>query len=680
MSFLSPWFLLGLLGIGIPLAIHMIRKRKATKVVFSTVRFLKKTPKKMIFFQEVQQWLLLAMRALIFVLLAIAFARPFFGNLPETIGLAPQSVVILLDTSMSMQYGDHFQQAKDATLKILQSLQHGDEAAIVTFSDSTRQFKSLTRDLTQLELYVNRLAPPDNRTTRSLPALRFADQILRSARYPDRTVHLISDYQRHAFENLNSTWQLSPGVQFVTTKVGQKETTNLAITDVKSPHQVLPHQKNYTILGRIRSGGSQIMTQATVSLRINEKIVATQEVDLTDKSEAIVEFQTQFEQPQTYLGAVTVEDDRFPADNAFYFTINVPTPIKILGINGEASTDWYKDESHWFRLAFGEKNEAAFQLDIAEPSQLNAADFDAYKIIVLLNVVALNPSHLKALESYVARGGTLLFAPGDQVNAEGFNRLFSKIAPATLETPHSADKNYLVIADINQRHPIFRLLQSTETHDFGTAKFYGHWETIPQENSEVLMRFDNGHPALIEKSLGNGKTMLYASSLDAEWNDFPLQVMYLPLLHETFRYLAQHEEKQSSYAIGEAISLRIPSRTLVHVVAPQGQKRALTPKAGERHFYNKTEHPGFYKVQSNTFEDHFAVNVPAAESNLNTIAPQVVQEMVNHPETKPQASPEVQTAFYKLQLEKSQRFWWWILLLVFLLTVGETLLANRTYR
>ena len=46
MSFLSPWFLVGLLGVGIPLAIHLSHKEKAEKIVFSTLRFLKKTPKK----------------------------------------------------------------------------------------------------------------------------------------------------------------------------------------------------------------------------------------------------------------------------------------------------------------------------------------------------------------------------------------------------------------------------------------------------------------------------------------------------------------------------------------------------------------------------------------------------------------------------------------------------------
>lgn len=680
MSFLSPWFLLGMLAVGVPLAIHMIRKRKATKIAFSTLRFLRKTPKKMIFFQEVKQWVLLAVRALMVILLALAFARPFFGKLPEAMGLSPQSVVILLDTSMSMQYDDYFQQAKAAAAQILQALQPGDEAALVTFSDSTQQFKSLTRELDDLERYLNRLEAPDHRTTRYLPALRFADQILRSARYPDRTIYLVSDFQRHGFENLNERWQLSPGVQLETFKVGEEVTTNLAVTDVKSPAQVLPQQKEYTLLGRIRSLGSRHVSRAQVSLRINGELVASQAVDLREKSEAIVAFQAQFEEQQAYFGSISVADEQFPPDNTFYFTVNVPAPLKILAINGESSENWYDDESHWFRLALGQNKESLFQLEIIEPAQIDPASFDAYSMVALLNVGSLDLPALRGLESYVQRGGAVLFALGDQINAEGFNQLFEGLSPGFLKNSHFHEEEFLVLADTNLRHPIFQFLQATNTHDFSTARFHGHWEVVPQAESEVLMRFDSGSAAFIEKTKGAGKSLLFASSMDAEWNNLPLQVMYLPFLHETLRYLAKHEEKQPFYEVGESVAMRLPPRTLVHVVTPQGEKTEQTPQAGEEFFYNKTEQPGLYRLESNTFQEYFAVNAAPQESDLRTLSPQALQAQVNNSEAGG-ASPKVQeAAFHNQQLEKSQNFWWWLLLLVFVLGWAESFLANRTYR
>ena len=59
--------------------------------------------------------------------------------------------------------------------------------------------------------------------------------MLHAARYQDKTVYLISDYRRRAFSSHDSGWRLSPGVRFKSIRVGDAETTNLAVTEVKSP-------------------------------------------------------------------------------------------------------------------------------------------------------------------------------------------------------------------------------------------------------------------------------------------------------------------------------------------------------------------------------------------------------------------------------------------------------------
>ena len=71
--FLAPLLLFGLLAALIPIAIHLIRRERPPKVVFGSIRFLKNTPKKLIFFQHLQQWALLLLRALLISLLVFAY-------------------------------------------------------------------------------------------------------------------------------------------------------------------------------------------------------------------------------------------------------------------------------------------------------------------------------------------------------------------------------------------------------------------------------------------------------------------------------------------------------------------------------------------------------------------------------------------------------------------------------
>lgn len=682
MSFLSPWFLVGLLGVAIPLAIHLSHKQKTEKVVFSTLRFLKRTPKKMIFFQQVQQWLLLLIRAAIVALLAVAFARPFFfETITRPAGLSPRSVVLVLDTSMSMQYGDYFDRAKRASLEFLRSLHAGDEAALVTFAAGTGQVRELTTDLVQLADFVQNLKAPGFQTTAYPAALRLADQMLHSARYPDKTVVLISDYQRRAFENVDAGWRLGAGVVFKSIKIGDRETTNLAVTEVKSPAQVFRDQESHVILGRVRNLGTRPLSEARISLAIDDQTVGTQNVALAGRSETVVQFRTQFRQRGVYRGALSVADDRFLPDNTFYFTVNVLTPLKVLAVIDEPAAGGSATATQWFESALGRRDGSRFQLDILRPRQVTREAMDAYDVIALFDAKELEPMQVKGLESFVQKGGSLLMAPADRVAAPTFNRLWGSLSPARLDQKHTdLDGDFRVIAEVNLRHPIIRALQIGQNNDLGAAHFRGYWATTPATGSEVIMRFDNGQAALLEGRSGRGRVLLFTSSLDTAWNNFPLQGFYLPLMQETLHYLAMRKEKKQSYTVGEPVRMNLPPGNALRVAAPQGTETVLTSTTGDDVVYRNTLSPGFYAVSGGDRPDFLAVNVSPLESDLTTIAPEEIEALLTNPAASVRPRPEANLAAMDAQAERSQRLWWWILLAAGLLALGETILANRTYR
>ena len=682
MSFLSPWYLLGLLGLAIPLAIHLSRRPKAEKVVFSTIRFLKKTPKKIIFFQRIQQLLLLMLRVAIIALLALAFARPLISHdVFDSTGSAPRSAVILLDTSMSMQYGDTFEQAKTAAGKILGSLQTGDEAAIVTFSEGTGRVTELTTDLMQLVAFVRNLDSPGFNTTGYLPALRRSDQLLRTARYPDKTVYLVSDFRGPAAVNLDTRWRLSPGVAFETIKIGEAETTNLAVTEVKSPVRLIRDQEEHVILARVQNLGTRTVTAARILLSIDEKTVVAQKVDLTGGSESVVAFRSQFRKRGIHRGMVTVEDEAFPADNTFYFTVNIAKPLAILGVLDAAAVGRPANELRWFESALGNRRRSPLHLDIVRSGMITKEALQPYHVIVLANVAELTTAHASAIAAYLEKGGGLLIAPAARVTAQTFNRLFQGLTPGVLEQKHiAANGDFRSIAGINRRHPIIKAMGLSENGDFGAARFNGYWSVKPLKGSDVILRFDNGAVALLEKRVGRGRVLLFTSSIDPQWNNLARQGIYVPLVHETLRYLALHEEKKPSYTVGEPVRLILSAGDFVRVIAPHGTETILSSTIVDDVFYRATDQPGFYQLRGRQKQDVLAVNVSAAESDLfSTDGPTAFG---NNPTDEAVKAPRSQRAAAAIAVhaEKSQRLWWWILLAVFFLALGETLLANRTHR
>ena len=78
MSFLAPFYLAGIFAISLPILFHLIRRTPKGRTTFSSLMFLKPSPPRLTRRSRLEHILLLCLRALILILLALAFARPFF--------------------------------------------------------------------------------------------------------------------------------------------------------------------------------------------------------------------------------------------------------------------------------------------------------------------------------------------------------------------------------------------------------------------------------------------------------------------------------------------------------------------------------------------------------------------------------------------------------------------------
>lgn len=674
MVFLTPLFLLGLLAAAIPVAIHLIRREKPPKLMFSTIRFLKKTSKKLVLFQQLQQILLLLLRSAVIALLVIAFARPLFNqSMARLVDADPQSAVIMLDLSMSMHYDDNFEQAREAALDVLGERAAGDEVAFIGFSETAEVVRELNTDFDSLRSLLNELEEPGFGTTRYMPNLRLADQLLSESRFDNRAVYLISDFQQAGLQATDDNFKLAPGVAFTPIDVGTLDSSNLVLSDVRSPEQLLEDADEQQILARVRSTGTQYVDRGEVTLRLNGEVVDRASVDLSERSEEVVTFSASFADQGSYVGEVQVSGDEFAIDNSYYFTVDVLPRIRVLLVNGEASADWFDDEAHWFGLAVSGAGQSPFELQSVEPAGLTEAALRQNDVAVLLNVGDISSSQAAAVSRYVQGGGSLLLAPADRVDGSNYNQLFAGILPATLNGQGDTGlDDYLVIADLDRRHPILRPLESD-----WSARFQAHWALEPVADASVLMRFDNTDPALVERDVGAGKVLLFASSLDLEWNNLALQGLFLPFVHETLRHLVQPELKQRAYQVGDRINLDPTGETeAVNVTDSDGQ---AVPVSGDSAIVTATR-PGLITALLDGVESRYAVNFNPQEANLSRIAPATLYDRIINPDTSPIQSREVQTAQMIEELERPQRLWWWILGLVMLLLLAESLIANRTYR
>src|SRR5512136_2708528 len=113
MNFVNPLFILGGLVVAVPILLHLIKREHARKIEFPTLMFLRRISRKTIRYQKLRHLLLLLLRVLAFVLIVLAFMRPYREKAAAgaTVGRISSTHIILIDNSMSMGFGDRWDRA-----------------------------------------------------------------------------------------------------------------------------------------------------------------------------------------------------------------------------------------------------------------------------------------------------------------------------------------------------------------------------------------------------------------------------------------------------------------------------------------------------------------------------------------------------------------------------------------
>src|SRR5437762_3464521 len=130
---LAPLFLLGLLGIGLPLWLHRFARDTRTKQPFASLMLLEPSEIQQSREHTLRYWLLLALRIALLALLVFAFAQPLLPWRTPPLEAGDRTLhVIVLDTSLSMGQGEHWRRAVAEARNLIDALRPADQAMPVT--------------------------------------------------------------------------------------------------------------------------------------------------------------------------------------------------------------------------------------------------------------------------------------------------------------------------------------------------------------------------------------------------------------------------------------------------------------------------------------------------------------------------------------------------------------------
>ncbi|MBC7984130.1 MAG: BatA domain-containing protein, partial [Candidatus Obscuribacterales bacterium] len=129
---LAPWFLAGLLAIGLPWWLHRLARSETTPQAFPSVMLLERSELRDTRRRQLRYLLLLALRIALIIALALAFTQPQWSvRVPQALASQASFQVIMLDTSVSMRAGTRWQQAKTKAAQLIDATKSNDRLLLI---------------------------------------------------------------------------------------------------------------------------------------------------------------------------------------------------------------------------------------------------------------------------------------------------------------------------------------------------------------------------------------------------------------------------------------------------------------------------------------------------------------------------------------------------------------------
>lgn len=677
MSFLAPFLLAGLGAIAVPIFVHLIQRERKRVVQFPSLMFVQKIPYQSVQRRRIRHWFLLLMRAAAIALIVAAFARPFFPEgAAATLAAVGGSreIVVLLDQSASMGYGDHWQRARDAASNALGAIGIADRATLVVFNRNAEESIRATSDRGRLEAALS-AAKLTAGGTRYGPALKLAESILTRSTLQRREAILISDFQKTGWTGSEDV-RFGEGLTLTPISVASPPTTNIAVPSVTFARATFQNQERITVTAGVTNRSAEAASNVPVSLTISGQAIETKTVNIAANATASVTFaQFTLSEPGS-PGLVKAGTDPLSADNSFDFVLNPSQTVSVLVI--DSGTD--PTSSFYLTRALGIGNTPAFQVETVPVARVTPLMLERRSVVVLNNT-SLPPGLAGgALKQFVERGGGLLIVFGERST---WPQNEADLFPGTLgPVIDRTDGRGATIGFRDYGHPVFELFKAPRSGDFSAARVLRYRGIEPGATDRVLARFDDGGVAAVEKRVGTGRVIAWTTTLNDDWSDLALKPVFLPLVHQLTRYLGQYEQNSSWSSVGQVVDLAVLLKNKADrvVVTPSGERRQMS--VNDPSVLELTEH-GVYEIRSASMPsarpDRIAVNLDPAESDLTAMDPtELVAAVTGRAvQTTATATGEAPPELTAEEAEKHQNLWWYLLVAGILLLAAETVVANR---
>jgi Aerotolerance regulator N-terminal/von Willebrand factor type A domain len=650
----------GLAAASIPIILHLLNRRRFREERWAAMRFLLAAIRRNQRRIRVEQWLLLAVRTLLLILLVLAMAKPFLDNgaLPILAGQRTHRVIVL-DGSLSMGHvttdATRFDQAKELAAKLIKTARKGDAVSILLMADPPKVVvKEPSANHAEVLKELADVTLPHGGTDLAA-TLSALDRVLDSSDISQKDVVFISDLQtaswrvrrggeealKRAIAKLESR---KPSLGTAVIDLGAAGDTNRAVVDLKigSPIVTPAMVPTPSITVTVREFGREAPEGARVQLLIDGQVGPEKIVYPRRGEDATATFLHDFGAPGDHVVEAVIGDDPLKLDNHRWLAIPVRESLRALLVDGDPKADQpFHGETDFLAVALNPEVDSSstpstIRSEVIPESRFASTDLTPYDVVVLCNVAQVTDREVSSLESFLKQGGGVVVFGGNQVMADNYNRLLfaggKGILPAEiLQTVGGPETNAtpFQFKPLGFRHAIVREFAgqpesvAASLTGVNTTTFH-KLRLPPNSNAETALAFENDDPAVIEAPRHRGTVIQVATTADRDWTTWPLHKSYPPIMEKVVFQAASGRMNERNVRVGQAFDQALPpaaGAAAATVRRPDGRDRVVKLQTGadvSRFFFEGTDLSGLYQVKIGPplrTETSFAANPDPIESD-----------------------------------------------------------------
>ena len=621
-GFLNTTFLLGLVGIGIPILIHMFAKRQKKRIEFSSTIFLKQLQNQNIRKLKLKQLLLLILRCLAILFIVTAFARPTFRSNRNTgKKIAKSSVVIVGDRTMSMSRTGFDSILKEKAGRIIDLLRPDDEAAFLWTVSHNDKRLVLTHHLQNIKTELNEISGSAYRV--SIPQkIDEAVECLTQSKNINREIFLISDLQKTNFDIINdSTKHRSWDVKLYVLPVSG-ETENIGIVDAGVENRIREPGSSLTLFADLKNYGKNGEENLLVRVSISGQATDQKLINLNGGENKRLRFHTMPLEPGWHTGKIKIEEDILLADNVWYLTFYIPKLYRVLLVGTR------REDILPIRLALSPQNQKNDHFKIIEKlSDENWTEIlNHVDIVFLSNYQQFKRDESQLLMNFIEDGGGVFYLLGSDVDIRNLNghflEPFFSFSIVDVMGQLKSSKGFFSFGSIDFEHPLFDGIFEKGRQNIQSPRIY-RIAKLTGKQSISIVSTNSGDPLLTENHIKNGTVLFLTTGLSEHWSDLSISTFFPPLIMRSAAMLSQSISNQmGKYTAGDLLQFSTGIENIddvYFVEIPSGDRFRVFPNIKNEKAllnYRSTESGIYVFFRGEQPLMQYAVNFDTRESDL----------------------------------------------------------------